>query len=237
VLFAWETRGVAMAIVFMRRNRSGIPRPERRSAWDARLVVTSAAVLVAVLMVAGCSGGASHRVADGTASPGRPAGPDQAMVAWVGKVCAADAHVQQLADTEVPVTSDPPRIAGAGVRQNIGQQLQLGVAAFEAIGHAPVAGGDDVVVAYIRALKDRMPDIKQAGSYARGSGPMVVEGTNLPLLLVSTSIQSLAPKGPDLPSLIDRNPALAQAYRAAQPCQQPFIPLKAHLTPTPAPSR
>ncbi|MFI0485327.1 hypothetical protein [Actinomadura sp. 9N215] len=152
----------------------------------------------------------------------------------MGKVCAADALLQQLVNTEVPTMSEPPRSHVRAFIKNIGQQLRTGVATFESIGHAPVAGGDDVVAAYIRGLKDRIPDIKDADSYVRGSAPMMVAGSNLPLLYVSTAIRSLAPKGPDLPSLISRNTALAQAYQAAQPCQG-RLPLKAH-SPTPTPS-
>ncbi|MFC6881421.1 MULTISPECIES: hypothetical protein [Actinomadura] len=192
-------------------------------------------LLTAATGLAGCSSDKHESGPSGKPASSSPTAADQAMVAWVSKVCAADSHVQQMAGTEVPTTSNPPRAQVRAFIKNIGQQLRLGVTTFEGIGHAPVAGGDEVVAAYIRGLKDRIPDIKRAESFARGSGSMMAAGANLPLLYVSTALHSLAPKGPDLLSLVDRNAALAQAYRTAPPCQR-SLPLKAH-SPTPTPSR
>jgi hypothetical protein len=157
------------------------------------------------------------------------------MVTWVGKVCAVDALIQRLSRTEVPIYSDPPRSQVRALVKNISQQLRLGVTSLEAIGHAPVAGGDEVVAAYIRGLKSKMPDVAEVKSYVDGDTPMIVGGTNLPMLTLGTALMILAPDGPDLPSLLDRNAALTQAYRTAPACQG-FLPLRAH-TPSPEPSR
>lgn len=225
--------------MFMSRNRPDIAGPENIGAGRPRRASMPVAVLVtaltlAVPIVAGCSGGSSHHTADKTPKHSHSAGPNRTIVTWVGKVCAADASVQGLANTDVPYTSDPPRSEVRAFIKNIGRQLRAGVATFEAIGHAPVAGGDAVVAAYVRGLKGASRRVKDADSYVRGSAPMMVEGVNLPLLYVSTAIETLAPKGTDLPSLISRNPALAQAFRAAPACQQ-SPPLTAHsATPTPS---
>lgn len=226
--------------MFVSRTRPDIAGPGNIRAGRPRRASMSVAVLVAVLtlavpIAAGCSGGSSHRAADKTPKRSHSAGPNRTIVTWVGKVCAADASVQGLADTDVPYTSDPPRSEVRAFIKNISRQLRVGVATFDAIGHAPVVGGDDVVAAYIRGLKSASRRVKDAESYVRSSAPMMVEGVNLPLLYVSTAIETLAPKGTDLPSLISRNPALAQAFRAAPACRQ-SAPLTAQSA-TPTPSR
>lgn len=228
-----------MVIMFVSRNRPDIARPGNIRAGRARRASMPVAVLVAALtlavpIVAGCSGGSSHHAADKTPKRSRSAGPDRTIVAWVGKVCAADASVQGLAATDVPYTSDPTRSEVRAFIKNIDRQLRVGVATFEAIGHAPVAGGDDVVAAYIRGLKSASRRVTDAGSYVRGGAPMMVGGANLPLLYVSMAVETLAPKGADLPSLVSRNPALAQAFRAAPACREsrPLTAQSATSTPS-----
>ncbi|WP_255955349.1 hypothetical protein [Streptomyces odontomachi] len=207
-----------------------------------RRTTVSIVLLAAVHMLAGCSAGTS-----GGGSSGRPAGasssaasraaaPTRSQVTWLGKVCAADEDFQtQQSAARVVVLSFIPREPSRGeivhfVKVNH-QELRDKVQQFGKFRPAPVRGGDEVVAAYVGALKTAATTTGELQRTADDPASSHETLAGLPLE-VSDALQAVLPKGADLPGLTARDPTAKQAYRAASDCRAAH-PLTATASPTP----
>jgi hypothetical protein len=204
-------------------------RPLRRQA-------ASIALLVAFLSLAGCSSGGDESAPPSAAASGTSE-PTQAMIAWVGKVCAADQDLQSMQHaTRIAalsyVSRRPTRKQITNFVAVTYRDLQEEVERFEQIGKAPVDGGDQVVAAYVTALKTALTKAgkaKESLADRRGSPDWFVSGFPQDL---ADARESVVPRNADLPSLLARNVALGQAYKAAPSCKR-AAPLTAKPSPTP----
>lgn len=181
------------------------------------------AALVAVLGVAACSG----------AEPGPPppassttAAPDPDLVEWLAYVCASDKRFQELANTVVPTDTNPPEAQVLEFVTTLRQGIETLIGLFQEIDPAPVPGGDEVVAAYVQGLTEILPAIKEE------EGPVTfVEGTNLTLLSVQLNLITLAPRGADLPGLVEGSAEVRRAFENTPVCQTPPVPATARAAP------
>ncbi len=127
----------------------------------------------------------------------------------------------------------PRKPTAQQIAQMIGvarKDIEDSVAKFERLGRAPVNGGDQVVAAYVTALKDALGKTRRAEREAKSASPSDLLTAYLPQE-VAGYLERAVPRGADLPSLVARDAALRQAFQQAKDCKgsQP-------LTATPAPT-
>lgn len=181
------------------------------------------AVVVAVLpVVQSCTAGSPPASAPPATSSTTPA-PDPALTSWLGRVCLSDKQFQELGLTSIPTGAGYPRDQVVELLTALRQAVGSAIEVFNAIGPAPVEGGDEVVAAYVTALNELLASLDRTIA----APPAEVDGRDLGLLLISTRLIILRPEGADLPSLVARSPELTRAYESVLPCQRPPLPLQA----------
>ncbi|GAA2458064.1 hypothetical protein GCM10010191_92320 [Actinomadura vinacea] len=165
-------------------------------------------LLAAVLT--GCSGEDTPSKAEDTRS--KSAAPGQAVITWLGKVCAADADLQvQRHASRIAALSMVPRRPSRDQIVHFAKvshkDLQETLEMFEKTGPSPVAGGDQAVAAYINALKPAVAKLEKTKEDV--PSPAVVANT----------IQSAVPKDNGMQQLFAQNPALNQVYKTSPQCK------------------
>ncbi|MCE6993533.1 hypothetical protein LZG04_01730 [Saccharothrix sp. S26] len=187
--------------------------------WRSAVV----AVVVAVLpVVQSCSAGQPPPTAPPAGSSTTPA-PDPALTAWLGRVCLADKQVQELGMTRIPMEAGYPREQVVELLTALREAVVSSIEVFRAIGPAPTPGGDAVVDAYVTGLNELLTGVDSTIAAPAAE----VDGRDLGLLLISTRLLILGPRGADLPTLAAGSPELTRAYESAFTCQRPPLPLKA----------
>ncbi len=181
-----------------------------------------AAVVVVLPVVQSCSAGPPPAASAPPPGPTTPV-PDPALTSWMGRLCLSDKQFQELGTTRIPVEAGYPREQVVELLTALRQAVRSSVEVFGSIGPAPVAGGDEVVAAYVTALTDLLGSLDRTIA----APPTEVDGRDLGLLLISTRLLVLRPRGADLPALAARSPELTRAYESVLACQRPPLPLEA----------
>ncbi|MFI7017968.1 hypothetical protein [Streptomyces sp. NPDC050164] len=200
----------------------------------------SIALLMALVGLVACSSGGSSDGGAPDPSGGGPSSapaPTRAMSTWVGKVCTADKDLQaQQGAARVAALSYVPR---KPTREQLAhfvrashEGLQEKAKEFLEIGPSPVAGADEVTAAYVAALQGAAAEVGKARKTLAGASSSDVFTSTFPMA-VADDVNSAVPKDADLPSLLSRNPALEQAYKASPDCQG-LTPLTLDPAPTPS---
>jgi hypothetical protein len=199
-------------------------------------IAISLALLATVTGLVGCSSNGHESRPSGKPDSSSPATPDQAMITWVGKVCEADDDLQaQRAATRVAALSMIPRRPTpeqiAGFVAVVRGDLEESVKKFQRLDNVNIDGGDQVIAAYVTAVKGALAKVENAEKMANDHSTPELLLTGLPQD-VATHLEAAVPKGPGLPGLLARNPTLNLAYKQARSCNN-ASPLRATPSPTP----
>jgi hypothetical protein len=171
------------------------------------------AVLVCVVITAGCSGDGDDRARPAP----RPSPPNAATVDWVAGICVVEAAHR---DTEEPprLPPRPDEIDRAAVVGYLGTEWNRFDSAkrtLDRLGPSPAPGGEELIEAQRRALLD-MLDTLAAHLNAAIHGPTADLAT--PLRLAADELADHSYDGPRLADLAERHPALAEAEELAPNC-------------------
>ncbi|MFB9903210.1 hypothetical protein [Allokutzneria oryzae] len=156
-----------------------------------------------------------------------PTTPTLDMITWVGKVCQGDSAMQELREYHDKV---PPHDELAEHVRVVTAQTQALREAFAGIGRSPVAGGDEVVGAYLSSVDKALRGMRETERSAGSGSDLLNRAQTVQFSMV---LQLMLPIGTDLQNLIDRDPVLAQAFQVAEPCRRPIPLLRARSIPTP----
>ena len=185
--------------------------------------VVVAAVLAVLPVVQSCSAGPPPAASAPPAATSTTPAPDPALTSWLAEVCLSDKHFQELGLTRVPIEAGYPREQVLELLTALRQAVQSAIEVFGSIRPAPVAGGDEVVAAYVAALTELLASLDETIA----EPPVEADGRDVGLLLISTRLLILRPRGADLPTLAARSPELTRAYESVFACQRPPLPLEA----------
>lgn len=188
------------------------------------------ALLATVTGLVGCAPKGHESRPSGKPASSSPATPDQAMITWVAKICEADNDLQVQRDAArlaalSMIPRHPTRKQIAGFIAVVRRDLEKSVQRFQQLDNVSVDGGDQVIAAYVTAVKGALAKVENAEKTANDHSTPDVLLTGLPQD-VATYLETAVPKGADLPGLLARDPTLNRAYQQARSCKS-ASPLRA----------
>lgn len=194
------------------------------------------ALLATVTGLVGCSSKGHESRPSGKPASSSPASPGQVMITWVGKVCEADDDLQVQRDAArvaalSMIPRHPTRKQIAGFVAVVRGDLEKSVKKFQKLDHVTIDGGDQVIAAYVTAVKGALAKVENAEKTANDHSTPELLLTGLPQD-VATYLDTAVPKGADLPGLLARNTTLNRAYKQARSCMN-ASPLRETASPTP----
>ncbi|NBE96798.1 hypothetical protein FE391_23955 [Nonomuraea sp. KC401] len=207
--------------------------------------------LVAALGMAGCASGetpepsAATQARPSAASPAPPTTAAPNLVPWIDRVCAATRLFRdkpKAPSTKVLDDSVPDRVAGdfaalallemASHLDFVADTTRASADLLEEAGPGPAEGGAEMVAGYHGALRRMLPKVERH----RVKNKKDYDGIGKKVRQVSKLVAALKTDGPDLDSLVDRNPALSKAYAEAVNCgADGMFPRPGEGVPTPKP--
>ncbi|TDE58596.1 hypothetical protein E1295_04985 [Nonomuraea mesophila] len=208
--------------------------------------------LVAALGTAGCASGetpepsaAATQARPSAASPAPPTTAAPHLVPWIDRVCAATrlfrdkpkAPSKRALDDSVPdrVAGDFAALALLEMASHlnfVADTTRASAELLEDAGPGPVEGGAEMIAGYRGALRKLLPKVERH----RIKKKKDYDGIGKKVRQVSKLVAALKTGGPDLDSLVDRDPALAKAYAEAVNCgDDGMFPRPGEGVPTPKP--
>ncbi|MBA9007266.1 hypothetical protein [Thermomonospora cellulosilytica] len=185
-------------------------------------------LLVAALGMVGCSSGNEPAPPAASKAPAaRPASPtpDQDLVTWIDRVCAAtrlfnekpeapklEAPDGSLSDQVIRDSAALTFLEMQAYLSDIPDITRASIDLLEGLGPEPVKGGDATVAGYRSALRRLLPEVEKYRPTRNDNG--LPEKTRK----VAKLVDELKTDGPDLADLVAREPALAQARAKAVNC-------------------
>jgi hypothetical protein len=193
--------------------------PSTRATPSAAVLI--ALVLAAMVGLAGCTSTVGGTPAADPA-PAPTEGPGSDPVLWVDRVCAA------VLSFAVPATAAPDFTASRdlpAVQQTVSQYLgsvvagvQQGRAQLDAVGQAPVQGGDEAIGRAESAMQFLEQDFTGAKTTVDAADPRNLDAFMAVLGQVETTLAAIRP--PDLLRDLSTSPRLQRASERAAQCQQ-----------------
>ncbi|MBB5776281.1 hypothetical protein [Nonomuraea jabiensis] len=200
------------------------------------------ALLVAALVVTGCSSGSAPAPSAAPATPSTSPTPTQDLVSWMDRVCAATRLFEHKPKAPKPEAPDGSMSDQTAEHFAIFQYMELqaylheipeftraSIELLEDPGPEPVKGGAATIEGYRTALRRLLPKVEK---YRPKKAP-----DDLPQRArkVAKLVALLRTDGPKLADLVDREPALARARAKAVNCgPDGMFPQPGEGVPTPA---
>jgi hypothetical protein len=193
--------------------------PSSRATPSASVLI--ALVLAALVGLVGCTSTVGGNPVANPA-PAPTEGPGSDPVPWVDRVCAA------VLSFAVPATAAPDFTASddlPAVQQTVSQYLggvvagvQQGRAQLDAVGQAPLPGGDEAIGRADAAMQFLEQDFTGAKTIMDAADPRNLQAFMAVLGQVETTLAAIKP--PDLLRDLSTSPRLQRAAERASQCQQ-----------------